>query len=548
MSRAQARAGLVLIVIFGMAVSSYWAFLVPMLEVPDEDIHLDYAWCIASAGRLLRVAERPIIHRRPGDSLIPVIHPDMWLLSVRTDRDGIRSRPSVWIPPGYGSSAFFAKLNREAAGLRAPAARNPYVLSEYPFGWYAAIAVWLRLTNFFDPRLVTLFFAARMSSVLLLGFSTVAVFGILRELRVSNPRSLALTSAFAFFPLTIGVSSSAHPENLSSALTLAAIWMALIARREIRKPGRRLPWISAGLVLGVLLVTKYHFFAATFFAIGAMLSVEVASLPKGERRWVFRLCSLFLPCIVFAGAQLWVDWNGFSKLTSDMQTLDRDQVWKTVSGPVQYASVAISTAFHQIYGGGTCFQTFWGGGGAGVYGWWDAPIVVGGPGLNAFFWKTLNIGCRAVFALSLISAVLLFVRLRRVFLAGRRLRAVSLAFSNPLMSALLFYSAMYLVLFVVTFDGMYSVGRHWYPYLLAVLWLGVFYAPKAFRSRRVRSRLSTALLTFLFVYSLVLLPVGVKSIRRRFYGSAIGFLPVSPDTPSRVRLGAPLVLPGPVPP
>ena len=542
MSQRRARILLGLIAVAAMAVSAYWAFLVPMLEVPDEDIHLDYAWCVAASGRLLQVAEKPVVERRPDASLIPVTHPDLWLLSTRTNFDGVHLHPASRIPPGYGSSAFFAKLNREASGLKASAARNPYILAEYPFGWYAALAAWLRLVNTFDSRLVTLFFAARMSSVLLLGFRVLAVFGILRELRVSKGRSLMLTAAVAFFPLTIAVSSSAHPENLSAALTLASIWGALVARREIRSSTRRLPWIWTGLALGALLVTKYHFFAATFGAVAVMIAVEVALLPKGERRWGFRLGSLLLPCVVLAGVQLWVDWNGFTNLTADMQPRQTAQLWRS-AGPVRYVGAAVSSALHQIYGGGTCFQTFWGGGGtAGIYGWMDTPIVVGAPRFDVLFWQALKVGCWVVLALSLISAARLFARLRRVFRAGRRRRVVSLTVSNPLVSALVLYTAFYLALYVVTLDGMDTVGRHWYPYLLPVLWLGAFYAPKALRCGALRTAISTGLLAVLLLYSLVLVPFGERSVRRRFYGEARGFLPVSSDRVSGVTLGAPRIL------
>jgi len=247
---------------------------------------------------------------------------------------------------------------------------------------------------------------------------------------------------------------------------------------------------------------------------------------------------------LFAGLQLWVDWRGFSKLDADMDTRQREEVWRS-RGPVGYVVTAFSSALGDIYGGGTCFQTFWGGGGSGgVYGWQDTPIVVGSPGWNSSFWQAVKLGCWTVLALSLISGFRMFLRLRRVFQAGRRRHAVSLGVSDPLLSALVLYTAFYLVLWMVTFNGMDAQGRNWYPCVLPVFWVGAIYAPKAFRSPALRTVISTGLLVVLLLYSLVLVPFGERAVRRRFYGNASGFLPVSPTLPSRVTLGGSRVMTG----
>lgn len=533
--RAQ-RVALAVIVLAALLAALYGAFLLPILEGADENCHLDYAWCLASAGRLLSLGSPPLVALAPGQA-IPVVHPDLWLLTVRTDLLAVRWNPERRMPPGYGSPDYFAKLNAESSGLGAAFQRNPFVMAQYPFGWYALVALWLGLVNRFDHQLVSLFFAARMTSVALLGVSLVAVRGILRELRVPNLRSLLMTAAYGFFPLTFGVSSYAHPENLSAALTLLVIWAALVARRGIRADDPQLPWVLTGLGLGALLITKYHFFACTLLATAPMLLLEVPSLSASRRRWQSRLAWLFVPSLICGAVQVWVG-GGIARHTAFVPGAERGELRRSL-GAVGYAALGLKNALRDIYGGGLCFRTFWG-----EFGWVDTPIQVGPPAVDRVFWQALQAVCLILLVLAFCWAARLGVRIARLVRGGRRGTALSLVLSNPLMTSFLLYSVLYVVLYVSTLNGFSAQGRNWLPYLLSIFWLGVFYAPRAIPSRHLAEALSKTLVVLSFLYSLALFPLGVDAIRHRYYGDADGFLPVSPAEPSRVAMGAWAVVQG----
>src|SRR5205814_4174588 len=69
MGRWWAESILTVIVVSSALLSLFWVFKVPILQNPDENSHIDYAFSIYSAGRLLNVRRAPSgwnVHARPG--------------------------------------------------------------------------------------------------------------------------------------------------------------------------------------------------------------------------------------------------------------------------------------------------------------------------------------------------------------------------------------------------------------------------------------------------------------------------------------------------
>src|SRR5262249_61268990 len=94
------------------------------------------------------------------------------------------------------------------SGQSKVASRTNYnLITIYPFGYYTAVALWIRLISVFSTGVTALFFGARIFSVLLVVLSLVLCYAVCRELRMSQRRALLLTAIVGWFPLTSFVSS-----------------------------------------------------------------------------------------------------------------------------------------------------------------------------------------------------------------------------------------------------------------------------------------------------------------------------------------------------
>src|SRR5262249_34716168 len=211
---------LALIIAGATSLSLYWVFLVPVFQSPDETAHLDYAFNIYSAGRLITAREP--CHRW---NAAPPSKP--WHVYTEYLIANTNSRAMFWhfeakAPPGYGTSEFYNRLDNGAPsesgenmeGAPKDKLRLEDLIGEYPFGYYAAVAAWMGMLHRFSGRLTVLFFGARIFSVLLLIPTLLLIYAVSRELRFTKKRALLFTGIVAFFPLTTFVSSYVQPDNL----------------------------------------------------------------------------------------------------------------------------------------------------------------------------------------------------------------------------------------------------------------------------------------------------------------------------------------------
>ena len=496
-----------------------WALYVPIFQAPDEELHLDYALSLMTAGHLLSVRDRPPEPEPLGES-----NPLTAYLVSRTAFSVVAHHPVVKAPADYGSSRYYADLDHHAPSDAAAAtqASNPYLLAFYPFGYYALLGAWLSLLHHAGIGLVGLVFGARLLSAAMLGVTLVLALNVLREMHVRRGYALMLTGIAGLFPLTTFVASSIQPDSLSSLLVYLTIYLALVLGRT-----RSIRAASAlGFALGFLLVTKYQFFACVV----APLAVYLAT--RTRRSGIVgaaNFAAIVIPVTLLAIVQLWIVWGGRTAMVSSQ---DQPLHWNYAAlsaaaavgiGPLAgYFARTIGKAFGDFYVvGGQTFDTFWG-----VFGWVDSPLEIVSPPIQvlvrlATTFGTLFFGAIAVARLSRSAR-----RLRLIWLRGRPRLALRLAAGNPLINSYLAFTGVMFALYVATNDTFNAQGRNWVPFVIPAFWLGLISAASGLRSNRKGAGLHRLLAGWLLAYSAAGSVFAVQGIRDRYYGNGRGLVPV----------------------
>jgi hypothetical protein len=513
------RFGVAAVVLGAMALSARWVARVPIFQSPDEDIHFDYVVSLATARRLVRAAEKPVQEMAPGGffhPFNPYSHPFTLHLEARTQAKQLRFRSDVKVVPGYGTRDFFAAIDRSAPKLDRPPFRAPFLVTEYPVGYYALTALWVVAWQPVFSGLVASLFVARSFSVLLLGVGLLAGFGVFRGLGASPGRALLLTAAVGAFPLTSFVSSYVQADNLAFAGGALSLWLALRAARQ-RPPGR-IDLLLAGLALALLQLAKLHVFIAVALPAFALLAVAEGRANASKRRWL-EWCLLSIgPSLLAAELQLWIGGGGSGpNLRSIGQASYRWQLMKEVgnSKPMYLVRVVRSALENFLGSDGTTFQTFWG-----KFGWVDTPLVIVSPPVQKVMTFVLQAGSIAVLLLLTCRALQVFITMVAWWRRGHRARVLQLAVADPLTNALLLFAGMVWGLYVLTNNGFMSQGRNWYAVLPAIFWAAVEVAPRALPSRGLGRWLSRAALGSLLLYGLVGGYWALRAVEDRYYGSS----------------------------
>lgn len=497
-TRRWAECALVLIIVMSSTLSLFWVFTVPILQCPDEDLHLDYAFSINSAGRLLNARTAPsawnIEPRAIGNEWELISHIKTLYLGDATNFEQIRLMENVKVPPDYGTPDYYQRLDRNAPTKPDPdvipvRANNPWSVSSYPFAYYGALAVWMSLYNAFNDSISGVFFWARIFSVFLLMCNLALVYAVARELRFRRGFSLLLTAIIAFFPLTAYVSSCIQPDNLTLCLTLLCFYMAFVIRRT---PGSVLYLTILGASLGALLVTKYQSFLFVLIGISTMLATEYIFQRRPAKDWLRLLAFLSLPVLAFGLVQFWVAWG--APINNNLHF--------TTKGKIE----ALFVTFRDYYTNGYPLKTFW----SLPYGWRDLPRIV----------RLL------IIALTLLSLLLMFVRSEKVLtrlvqlLNRRRWRlALRTTFSNPLLTTYFIFTAFMFLLYALTDNSFTAQGRHWFPFILTSFLIAVRYAPQGFTHRRTQRAFSALILAALVLYCALGSYKALRSVKHRYYGA-----------------------------
>ncbi len=317
-------------------------------------------------------------------------------------------------------------------------------------------------------------------------------------MRVRTSRAWMLSAIVAFFPLTTFVSSSVQPDNLTMFLVLVCSYCALLFRR--REANRFRLSVVLGFALGALLVTKYHIFLFTAFAVFATVITEHFFQRRPVRRFARLLPLLLLPSIILFLIQLWVVWGG-------------DQI---TGGNLHHASVSlpvgIKTALMDYYRGGPAWSSWWG-----TFGWMDAPLVIWSPNFQARVHRILAL--LTLFGLLLVFFRLVEVSVRLMRLACRkRLRqSLRITFSNPLLTSYFLFSVFMVMLYALSDNSFFAQGRHWFPYSLSGFVMTLHYAPRVLTRVWVRRVVSNLLIAGLLIYCAVGAYYSLKTITDRYY-------------------------------
>jgi 4-amino-4-deoxy-L-arabinose transferase-like glycosyltransferase len=508
-----------LIIVAAASLSLYWVFLVPIFQSPDENTHLDYAFNIYSAGRLITAREP--YHRW---NAAPPNEP--WHFYTRYLEDETNARAmafhfEVKAPPGYGTREFYDRLDRgtptdpmenvkSATGGRF---RFQPVTGEYPFGYYAAVAAWMGVLHQFSGRLTVLFFGARILSVLLLIASLVLVYAVARELRFTKTRALLLTGIVAFFPLTTFVSSYVQPDNLSLTAVMLCCYLALLVRR---RPGNVKLLALLGLALALLLAAKYHVYLAVLAPVIAMV-VSDRLLRPWRLRWMPTLALLLLPSLAVGAVETWVSFGSKTNGVLDNSDTRHNEFAQAATGGLlaeaKFLIDGFGGAVDDFYLHGLTFQSFWG-----LFGWADAPLVIMSPFKTELIHGVIRALNVIVLALVLFRLENVVTRLILLARRGRWRRALFIAFSNPLVNAYFLFTVGLTCLFLVVRTAFIPQGRNWIPFILAIFMMGTEYGARAVSHRRTQAVFSALVTAGLVLYCLLGSYYAIQSLRVRYYG------------------------------
>jgi len=463
-SEKAANAILAAIVLLSSLVALAWVFYVPMFEAPDETVHFEYSAALYSAGGL--VAPRDV-NQMSVPAGRPIPYPTY--LESQAAVAVIAEKPDVKAPAGYGTSAYYSMVDHNVVpGESDGQLLDPPLLRYYPFGYYLLDAAVMGVTALFTRSPVALFFAARILSVALLAVSLLLTYVLLRRLRMGGMLALTMTGVIGLFPMTTMLSSTVQSDSLSFTLST----LALLAALELRQRPHDLRWIAVlGLGLGFLAVTKVHFFATVAAAVGAMIVTQRLDATDA-RRWPLETVVVMLPLIVLESIQVWTQW-GSPPLIAPAQLGEipnyRSALAGGIPGVAGYIGRITSFTFldHTF---GREFGSFWG-----VFGWVDAPLVLGSPGITIAVWSLIAGISIALLACTLVRIAQVAYRLLRVARRGRVRRALRMAFSNPVAMSYFLLAA-----FLFTVEGYPGIqGRYYFPLLPAVFWVALRYAPRA---------------------------------------------------------------------
>jgi hypothetical protein len=289
--------------------------------------------------------------------------------------------------------------------------------------------------------------------------------------------------------------------------------LALLVRKRPSDPKLL---AALGVALGLLFVTKYHFYAAVATAVLAMLISDRLASRRNRMGLAKTLAFIMVPSIVLASVQAWILWGSPNPFTLFDPNLDHQEATVASSHGILaiavYSLRGLGQAFIDFYWNGTTFQSFWG-----RFGWMDEPLVIVTPQVTEVIQHVIGLLSVVVFVLSFVRLGQTAWRLARI--ASRRSwrGALSIACSNPLINAYFMFTAIMFCLFAVVRYSYGPQGRDWFPLILPLFLIATHYAPKAIPSRRASNALSTLLIGCLALYCLAGIYYSTPSIMNRYY-------------------------------
>jgi hypothetical protein len=502
--------------------STFWVFLVPFFQSPDEPAHFDYAISIYNAHRL--------ISRGDGQSDWIVSPYTKYLMKV-SDYGRIAGHSPMHVPASYGTRAYYTRIDAGAPSLQQQTPSNGrvnYIVRLYPFGFYALEALWMGAAATLTHSMADVFFAGRILCVLLMMLGLYFNYRTALNLGIGRWTSVALVGAIGLFPMTSLISSYIQPDNLAYALVSAALFFATQLRKGTPSPVRIAPF---GIALGLLAITKYHFFLSVALP-AALLTAALllrTKTPAGKAIAVFTW--LVAPAIALLCVQHWAVDSGTAVGRTAPSDINLEYIRSIAAqgiGPaIHYAVTSPLAAFLGCFVSGICAAGYWQ-----VLGWGDTPIVIGNTTVEAWIRGAIALITLAVTAVVVFYCIRNAVKLLFAAARGHLHAAVIIAAADPVINSYLCFAAIMVALYVMT-DNVFGVsGRHWYPYIFPAFLCFVWYAPRALAKRHART--SAILACTLLAYSVVAAPFAAIDAAQRYYGPDSGRYEISDPAPGQI--------------
>jgi hypothetical protein len=513
-----------IVILMAGALSSIWVFLVPIFQAPDEPAHFDYAISIYSAHRLIRLSD---------GTPDWIVSPYTKYLLQASDYDRIARHSSMRVPTGYGSKAYFDRVNVGAPSIRQmlpPSGRINYIVPSYPFGFYGLEAVWMHAVSLFTGSLVSLFFAARLLCVFLLMLGLYFNYRTTINLGIPRWTGIAVIAAVGFFPLTSFVSSYVQPDNLAYALVSAALFFATSLRPGELEPATIVP---LGISLGLLAITKYQFFVSVAVPVALLLGVRFTQAAPAATRRIAALGALAAPTVLLLAVQHW----GVDRLNPGIQTNAPSDInlayFRSVgslgaASTIRYVATTGMSGFNNCFVAGGCAVTFWQ-----VVGWFDTPVVIVNVAVESWIRAAISLTSVAVFVILAYFTSRNILRLLWVAVHRRASAALRVASSDPVLNSYFCFLAIMFSLYVLTNNAFTAEGRHWYPYVFPAFLCLVWYAPRALRKDHRTA--SAVLASVLLVYVLAASGYALADVHQRYYGPRLpGYVATVPPAANDV--------------
>jgi hypothetical protein len=524
------------LILGAMLLATYWVFLVPIFQSPDEDYHADYVFSLYSKGRLIRGTEAP---------LVGCSHPYVSYLLKATDGQGVKYSYYVKMPKNYGTKDFFASIDRNMPDKLTCqlTATNPFVVSLYPFGYYAMTAIWLGALSHFNSSLSFLLFAGRFLSVLLLGCGLTISYFVMRELKLSSVQSSLVLAVIAFSPMVIMVGSYIQPDNLTFVAVSLCFLLSLRWRNSVLAHCCKTTPLSAasnvnsqsrvreyhplmlwglGVALSILFLTKYQFFCCVGTAIVLMIIATAIRLRLTVRKIGLILLILLTPTIIAAIPQLWVSW-GCQLPTTDAKHKNwiptSTRFWLEFRhGTLPFASYiwqGLYDEFESLYSiYGTTFSSFWGCFGQSM----SAPLVIVSKPINDLLRLMLELFTKIVLLMTLFSLGKIFKSLLHLTSKRYFRQSLYIACSNPLLNSYFLFEIFFFLMNIYVYPRFWQ-GRHWFPLILPIVLSAVCFAPRFFSVTRVRRVTFFLIAIPWLVYSVVGSYYAVGTVKERYFNT-----------------------------
>jgi 4-amino-4-deoxy-L-arabinose transferase-like glycosyltransferase len=502
------------IVAVSVALALAWVFFVPILEAPDETVHFEYSAALYAGGGLVPPRDAPRLAIPSGRPIpYPKYLEDQSAVAVITEK------PEMKAPAGYGSSAYYSSVDANLqAGETSAQLLDPPLLRYYPFGYYLLDAAAMGATSLFTASPVALFFTARAVSAALLALSLVLTYMLLRRLGCRRPLALALTAVVGAFPMTTMLSASVQSDCLSFTLST----LALLAALELRRRPHDNRWTAVlGAALGLLLVTKVHYFAIVGIASVAMLVTQRLDM-RDARGWRVQAALLLAPATLLEPIQVWTQWGSPSLISVGQLGNVSDFRSSLAGGPATAAGYVLRivgfTFLDHTFG--REFGSFWG-----TFGWVDTPLVLGSPAITFGVWSLIAGLSIALLVFTLLRLGQVGFRLMRLARRGRARRALRIAFSNPVAISYFMLGA-----FLLSVEGYPGIqGRYYLPFLPGVFWVALKYAPRALPGK-FGPALFRMQVAGLIAYTIAGAFFAFPTLAARYYANGRDLVPVASES------------------